>query len=184
VVDDLDGDGRDDLVYRSGRTLWVETAARLTAPIELPDASGRELGVAAADATGDGVSELFVTRRGEAGSAIVLLQVGACGLFTVDDVDGDPFIFQVGVEPESDVLLGLGCVDVDGDGATELVGTRATPSAEGGPYDVERTIVTVQDGVANVGSTDVVQVDRSDQQAVDTLDSASCGQSELRSIFG
>lgn len=185
VAGDLDGDGRDDLVYVSGTTVWVETAERVSDPYVGSSGASPVFSVSSADAPGGPAWELFVTTRGEAGSAIILLQLDGCTLGPVVDVDGDAFVFQVGVDPESDVLLGLGCVDVDGDGDAELVGTRAMqPDSDAAPYRVERTVVTIEGGTASVGATDVVEVAADDEQAVETLSAATCGESTLPVLIG
>lgn len=180
VVGDLDGDGRGDTVVVSGGTVQVQGAAGTTPGLP---SFGTIAAAGAVDADGDGRVELFLDRPLDGADSpnalYTMLRLDGCELAYVLNEEGEPYAFEVG--PDGDALQGVGCVDVDGDGATELVGTRAILDPATGDYLVQRTPVDIAGPTAVNGEVEQVTV-AGDGPGVDTLSTATCGDELIATV--
>lgn len=157
---DLDGDGRADVLgtegAAGGRFLNVRLASGGTAGVRIGSSAAAQgqpnepevLGTA--DADGDGREEVFLRLASgvaDPGTVVRLVQLVGCELVVVRNAQGEPYTFEI-----RDRADGIGCVDVDGDGRTELVGLHAETS--GDRVDWTRTVVRLEGGSATNGAVD------------------------------
>lgn len=183
---DLDGDGQADTLgaegaagsrYLNARLSGGGTAGALIGPSAAAEGQANEprvLGVA--DADGDGRDEVFLRlASGVADPATVvrLVRLVGCELVVVRNQQGEPYTFEIG---EGDHRAdGVGCVDVDGDGRTELVGLHATTN-DGEVVDYTRTVVGLEGGTATNGAIDHgTYTSPADNDAIALLSQVTCG---------
>lgn len=172
-IRDLDGDGGLEGIAIVGGGLQVARSNGVVTP--LADAGGTITAVGLVDVDGDGLGNLWVRTPGPAGERIVMARLDDCALEFVRNVQGAPYLFDIG---ELDgALVGMGCVDADDDGELDLVGLSGR--LDGPEYVVDRTVVEVAGGRAFVSATDTVRVPAGDRDAVALINSATCGDELL-----
>jgi hypothetical protein len=184
LAGDVDGDGRADQVWLSagakGTFVGVTTAAGRGAQLRV-DQPEHTAVLGAADANGDGRAEVFVRTSRPAGlgvsDRVSLAVFSACGLQWVRNIQGRPYAFLV--QSRAAGGDGVGCVDADGDGRSDLVGLHAVRS--GAKVAWTRTIVRVGGTRATNGAIDhgTFQVGKDDAR-IDALVSATCGDDDFR----
>lgn len=168
-VSDLDGDGVPDLVIVTDDAVQVETAGGMSPPLST---AGTVVAAGAVDVNSDGRNELFLAESRPGGEAYRMARLVGCALEYVTNAEGEPYVFEVG--SDGDALVGVGCTDVDGDEAPELVGLRAVFDDASGAYRAERTVVTVDGARAVNGAVDEVLVDAEGAGGT-SLGAATCG---------
>lgn len=168
-VSDLDGDGVPDLVVVTVGAVRVETATGVS---PLLPTTETVVAAGAADVDSDGRNELLLAEPRPGGEAYRVARLVGCALEYVTNVQGEPYVFEVG--SDGDALVGVGCTDVDGDEVPELVGLRSVFDEASGDYRVERTVVTIDDGRASNGAVDEVFVE-GEGVGGPTLGQATCG---------
>lgn len=174
---DLDGDGEAEGIAIAGSGLQVARSNGVVTP--LADAGGTITSVGLADVNGNGFDNLVVRTLGPAGERVVLARLDDCALEFVRDVQDAPYAFDIG--ERDGVLVGMGCVDVDGDGELDLVGLSSR--LDGPEYVVQRTVVEVAGGRAFDSATDTVRVPAADAEAVALIRGATCGDNPLDDLI-
>lgn len=186
---DLDGDGADDTVYMIDQN--VEDERRLGVLLANGHSTETSYGgnlIASAygpvDLNGDGREELFVVSSGNTASipSAQVAVLDGCELVIAVDAEGEPYTFLVsdhGLEDGDIDLAGVGCTDVDDDGALDLVGLAGYDEG-GGRFRWTRTIVRLEGAELTNGPTDegVFQAGL-DDAGIDGLGRLSCGQDPL-----
>lgn len=172
-ISDLDGNGEPEGIAIAGSGLQVARSDGVVTP--LVDAGGPVTAVGLVNVDGNGFDNLWVRTPGPAGERVVMARLDDCALEFVRDVQGAPYVFDVG--ERDGALLGMGCVDADDDGELDLVGLSGR--LDGPEYVVERTVVEVAGGRAFVSATDTVRVPAQDTEAVALLRSVTCGDSDV-----
>ncbi|WP_147795948.1 hypothetical protein [Cellulomonas sp. Y8] len=165
---DLDGDGVPDQLWiaddGAARTVGVSTAAgaTLTHPVDLAGPAG---------------ATAFALRPDPAEPAMVLvsdnrvadlLVVQDCALVAATDTRGEPWQFDQGFAGQG---TGVGCVDLDGDGALDLVGLNLVDDS------VTRTLIHVDGTTASAGTSD--EVAAGTDAARETARAITCGDRTL-----
>ncbi len=169
---DVDGDGQADTLWVATgeqRTVGITTAsgATFTHPVDLAGPTGATAFALQPDE--DGPADVLVSD----GRAADLLAVQDCALVDVTDSDGQPWSFDLGFTGYG---TGVGCLDLDGDGARDLVGLNLAPSADqNADRTGTRTVIHVEGTVATAGAEDVVTVPATDQAGIDTAGAITCG---------
>ncbi len=164
---DLDGDGAPDTLWIAGtdadRTVGVTTAAgaTLTHPIDLAGPSAATAFALRPDPAGPGMVLVSDNRVAD------LLLVHDCALVDATDAQGAPWRFDQGFAGQG---TGVGCLDLDGDGVTDLVGLNLVDDAH-----VRRTAIRVQGTVASAGTEDEVVLGPGDDAARETARALTCG---------
>lgn len=110
-----------------------------------------------ADADGDGRDEVFLQAIGNtvSGQQIAIGVFVDCQLTLARNAEGEPYIFQFhGPTDRPDVVVGsgIGCVDTDGDGRTELV--ALSQRQDGDTIRWTRTVVRLSGAEARNGAVD------------------------------
>lgn len=160
---DLDGDDAADTatVYRIGPKsapewhLAVDLASGARADSIVPRDLGGAQGIGnaavagAVDVNGDGTDELWASvGSGSTGTLAALFVVDGCGVEAAT-ADGTALVFSVGGASGS--FAGVGCTDVDGDGALDFVVQRQATSSDGGAtYQTTETEYVLVDGMFGV----------------------------------
>jgi len=171
LTGDVDGDRLPDQVYVEGLgaadrlpRLVVRTAAGAVRRLEIEARRPQDAGVyGVVDADDDGREEIFVRSStvpstGVSSIPVVWLAVlEDCDLVFVENAEGKPYAFLVGPD-EQGARAGVGCVDVDGDDALDLVGLSLTPRDGGHTYT--RTVVEIDGASASNGATDTGSSDQ------------------------
>ncbi len=170
---DLDGDGRADVLWivsdGSDRSVGFTTASGATSsrPVTLAGPQGATafaLRPAPQDAADVLVSD---------GRVADLLTVQDCALVPVTDTGGQPWRFDLGF---GDYGTGVGCLDLDDDGRTDLVGLNARSQDDGDSYLITRTVIDVAGTVARAGTGDELHAARgTDDAAIETAHQITCG---------
>jgi hypothetical protein len=173
---DVDGDGRAD-------TEWIATSPDSTGgvPFGVRTASGAVFSATIMSASPIARSVMFadVTGHGEVialasdGRQVLLYAVSACQIIPEQNQQGQQYAFDLGF---TGFGTGVGCVDVDGDGTTDLVGLKFVPESQG-EGTIQRTIVTLKGPQARNGATDTVPVTRASM--ADEARTVSCGDQTL-----
>src|SRR5947209_2369138 len=101
-----------------------------------------------ADVTGHGE----VIALGSDGRQVQLYAVSQCQLVPVKNAQGQQYAFDLGFTGYG---TGVGCVDANRDGTTDLVGLKYVPDPQG-EGTIQRTIVTLNGPHARNGATDTV----------------------------
>lgn len=186
---DLDGDGIDDTVYMldqnddGGRALGV----LLTSGHSTETTYGGNLVASAygpVDLNSDGREELFIVSSGNTASipSVQVAVLDGCELVIAQDSQGEPYKFLVsdrGLEDGDIDLAGVGCTDVDNDGALDLVGLAGYDEG-GGRFRWTRTVVRLEAAQLTNGATDegVFQAG-TDDAGIASLSELSCGDDPL-----
>jgi hypothetical protein len=169
---DVDGDGRADTAFiatspdsTGGVAFGVRTASGAVLSATIRSASPVARSVLFADVTGHGeVIALASDNR-----QVQLWSVSGCQLVAEQNVQGQQYAFDLGFTGYG---TGVGCVDADGDGTTDLVGLEYVPEPQGAGT-IQRTIVVLTGPQARNGATDTVPVTRASM--VDEAHSVTCG---------
>lgn len=186
---DLDGDGQADSIFLQAepepQVVYVlDSGGAGSAPIPVAASADGTIKqptiIGAADADEDGRDEVFVERY--VGSAVVpmtLVQVARlvdCQLVFVQNVAGEPYAFKV--KSVTAYGYGVGCVDADGDGRSDLVGLEAEASTiSDGAVEWTRTIVDLEGAQATNGPVDTGTFLRpQEDEAIALLGDVSCGE--------
>ena len=173
---DVDGDGRPD-------TEWIATSPDASGgiPFGIRTASGGVFSATFTSASPVARSVMFadVTGHGEIialasdGRQVLLYAVSQCQLIAEKNVQGQQYAFDLGF---TGFGTGVGCVDANGDGTTDLVGLKYVPEAQG-QGTIQRTIVTLNGPNARNGATDTVPADNAN--LVDEAHAVTCGDQSL-----
>jgi hypothetical protein len=95
--------------------------------------------------------------------------VSRCELVAEQDVQGRQYAFDLGFTGYG---TGVGCVDADHDGTTDLVGLKYVPEPQGAGT-IQRTVVVLTGPQARNGATDTVAATRAGM--VDEAHAVTCG---------
>jgi hypothetical protein len=173
---DVDGDGRPD-------TEWIATTTDSDGgvPFGIRTASGGVFSATIRSASPVARSVMFadVTGKGEIialasdGRQVLLYAVSDCQLIAEKNKQGQQYAFDLGF---TGFGTGVGCVDANGDGTTDLVGLKFVPENQGAGT-IKRTIVTLSGPNARNGATDTVPVTRA--SLADEAQMVSCGDQTL-----
>lgn len=174
---DVDRDGRPD-------TEWIATTpdANGGVPFGVRTASGAVLTATITSASPVARSVMFadVTGHGEVialasdGRQVLLYAVSQCSIVPEKNLQGQQYAFDLGF---TGFGTGVGCVDANGDGTTDLVGLKYVPESQG-QGTIQRTIVTLNGPNARNGATDTVPA--SNANLAQEAQSVSCGDQTLR----
>jgi hypothetical protein len=169
---DVDGDGRPDTAFittspdsSGGVAFGVRTASGGVFSATHRSASPVARSVLFADVTGHGE----VVALASDGRQVQLWAVSACELVPEQNAQGQQYAFDLGFTGYG---TGVGCVDANGDGTTDLVGLQFVAEPQG-PGTIRRTIVVLTGRQARNGATDTVVVTRAD--LAEEARSVSCG---------
>ena len=173
---DVDGDGRPD-------TEWIATTTDADGgvPFGIRTASGAVFSSTIRSASPIARSVMFadVTGKGEIialasdGRQVLLYAVSDCQLITEKNKQGQQYAFDLGF---TGFGTGVGCVDANGDGTTDLVGLKYVPENQG-TGTIKRTIVTLSGPNARNGATDTVPVTRA--SLAEEAQMVGCGDQTL-----
>jgi hypothetical protein len=173
---DVDGDGKPDTVWIArqpdadgGVPFGITTAAGGTFATTIRSASPVARSVLVADVTGEG--ELIALASDH--RQVLLYGISSCSFVPELNAEGQQYAFDLGF---TGFGTGVGCVDANGDGTTDLVGLKYEPEANGAGT-IERTIVELDGPQARNGATDTVTVTRASE--ADEAQSVSCGDVTL-----
>jgi hypothetical protein len=147
----------------------VATAAGGNFSATIRSASPVARSVLVADVTGRG--ELIALASD--GRQVLLYGISGCSLVPERNAQGRQYAFDLGF---TGFGTGVGCVDADGDGTTDLVGLKYVPEKYGAGT-IERTIVELHGAQARNGATDRVLVTRASE--ADEAQSVTCGDLTL-----
>jgi hypothetical protein len=173
---DVDGDGRAD-------TEWIATQPDSTGsvPFGIRTASGAVFSSTIASASPVARTVMFadVTGHGEIialasdNRQVLLYAVSDCQIIPEKNAQGQQYAFDLGF---TGFGTGVGCVDADGDGTTDLVGFKFVPESQG-QGTIQRTIVVLKGPNARNGATDTVPA--SNANLADEARSVTCGDQTL-----
>lgn len=182
---DVDGDSEVDRIYLSEGNIGVEASGGVVSEVPAGRARVSKV-IGVADANDDGRGEIFVVGAGASGSEVVAVATVAvftdCRLaFLMDAATDRPFGQVFGL---SDVGgSGLGCVDADDDGRSELVSLSF--ERDGPVVRWRRTIVNIEGKVATTGPTDEgTFTSPQDDDKIALLSDVSCGDNPLDEELG
>jgi hypothetical protein len=169
---DVDGDGRPDTEWiadqpdsSGGVAFGVRTASGAVFAATIRSASPVARSVMFADVTGHGE----VIALASDGRQVLLYGVSACQIIPEKNLQGQQYAFDLGF---TGFGTGVGCVDADGDGTTDLVGLKLNSEANG-PGTITRTIIELHGANARNGASDTVPVTRASM--ADEARSITCG---------
>jgi hypothetical protein len=173
---DVDGDGRPD-------TEWIATSADASGgvPFGIRTASGAVFMATINSASPVARTVMFadVTGHGEIvalasdNRQVLLYAVSDCQIIPEKNAQGQQYAFDLGF---TGFGTGVGCVDANGDGTTDLVGLKFVPESQGAGT-IQRTIVQLKGPNARNGATDTVPVTRASM--ADEAQSVTCGDRTL-----
>lgn len=173
---DVDGDGRPDTEWISpspdasgGVPFGIRTASGGVFSASINSGSPVARSVMFADVTGHGE----IIALASDGRSVRLFAVSNCQLVPEKNLQGQQYTFDLGF---TGFGTGVGCVDANGDGTTDLVGLKYVP-ASNGEGTIQRTIVTLNGPNARNGATDTVTATNANM--VDEAHSVSCGDQSL-----
>lgn len=182
---DVDGDGEVDQVYLYEGNLGVETSSGVVA--EIPTGRARlSKVIGVADANADGRGEIFVVGVGASASeAVAVANIAVfvdCRLAYLTQGDEDRRLDLVFGESDAGGS-GVGCVDADGDGRSELVTLRF--ERNGPVVRWRRTILNIDGTIAKTGPTDegTFRSPRDDDK-IALLSEVTCGDNPLDAELG
>jgi hypothetical protein len=169
---DVDGDGRPDTEWiaatpdsSGGVPFGVRTASGAVFSATIRSASPVARSVMFADVTGHGeVIALASDAR-----QVLLYAVSQCQIIPEKNSQGQQYAFDLGF---TGFGTGVGCVDADGDGTTDLVGLKLNTEGDG-PGTITRTIIELDGPNARNGAADTVPVTRASM--ADEARSITCG---------
>jgi len=173
---DVDGDGRPDQVWIApgpgsdgGVPFGIATAAGGVFSAKIRSASPVARSVLVADVTGKG--ELIALASD--GRQVLLYAISDCALVPEQNAQGQQYAFDLGF---TGFGTGVGCVDVDGDGTTDLAGLKYVPEPNGAGT-IERTAIDLDGPRATNGASDTVTVTRASE--AEAAQMVSCGDLTL-----
>jgi len=173
---DVDGDGKPDTLWIAtqpdadgGVPFGITTAAGGTFGTTIRSASPVARSVMVADVTGKG--ELIALASDN--RQVPLYGISSCSFVPELNAEGQQYAFDLGF---TGFGTGVGCVDANGDGTTDLVGLKFEPESNGAGT-ISRTIVELDGPQARNGATDTVTVTRASE--ADEAQSVSCGDVTL-----
>lgn len=183
---DVDGDEKVDHLYLApGERIGVQTSTGFVSEVPTGRARlSRVIGVA--DANDDGRGEIFVVGVGASGSeAVAVANIAVftdCRLaFLTDAATDRPFGQVFGLSDAGG--SGLGCVDADGDGRSELV--RLSFERNGPVVRWRRTVVNIDGKIATTGPTDEgTFTSPQDDDKIALLSDVTCGDDPLDATLG
>jgi hypothetical protein len=147
----------------------ITTAAGGTFGTTIRSASPVARSVLVADVTGKG--ELIALASDH--RQVLLYGISSCSLVPELNAQGHQYAFDLGFTGYG---TGVGCVDADGDGTTDLVGLKYEAETNGAGT-ISRTIVTLDGAQARNGATDTVPVTRAGE--ADEAQTVGCGDVTL-----
>ncbi|GHS88083.1 hypothetical protein AGMMS50218_11200 [Actinomycetota bacterium] len=170
---DLDGDGRPDVLWIASdgadRSVGFTTASGATSSLPVTLAGPQGATAFALRPAPQDAADVLVSD----GRVADLLTVQDCALVPVTDAGGQPWRFDLGF---GDYGTGVGCLDLDGDGRTDLVGLNARSQDDGDSYLITRTVIDVAGTVARAGAGDELHATRgTDDAAIETAHQITCG---------
>ncbi|NYJ07005.1 hypothetical protein [Petropleomorpha daqingensis] len=173
---DVDGDGKPDTLWIAkqpeadgGVPFGITTAAGGTFGTTIRSASPVARSVMVADVTGKG--ELIALASDN--RQVLLYGISSCSFVPELNAGGQQYAFDLGFTGYG---TGVGCVDANGDGTTDLVGLKYQPESNGAGT-ISRTIITLDGPQARNGATDTVTVTRASE--ADEAQSVGCGDVTL-----
>jgi hypothetical protein len=173
---DVDGDGRPDTEWIAttpdgdgGVPFGVRTASGAVLTATINSASPVARSVMFADVTGHGE----VIALASDGRQVLLYAVSGCEIVAEKNLQGKQYAFDLGFTGYG---TGVGCVDANGDGTTDLVGLDYVPESQG-EGTIKRTIVTLDGPDARNGATDTVPA--SNANLAQEAQSVTCGDQTL-----
>jgi hypothetical protein len=122
-----------------------------------------------ADVTGKGE---FIALASDNRQAL-LYGISSCSFVPELNAQGQQYAFDLGF---GNFGTGVGCVDANNDGTTDLVGLKYEPETNGAGT-IERTIVELNGPQARNGATDTVPVTRASE--IDEAQMVGCGDVTL-----
>ena len=147
----------------------VTTSGGRTFSAAINSGSPRPRQLLLADVTGKG--ELVALASD--GRQVLLFAVSGCSFVPVQNAQGQQYTFDLGFTGYG---TGVGCVDANVDGTTDLVGLKYGPESQG-EGTIQRTIVELTGPHARNGATDSVPA--SNATMADEAQSVSCGDLTL-----
>ena len=105
---------------------------------------------------------------------VLLFAVSACSLIPMKNAQGNQYAFDLGFTGYG---TGVGCVDANGDGITDLVGLKVVAGGQGSVPTIQRTIVELHGPNARNGATDTVVASRASM--ADEARAVTCGDLTL-----
>lgn len=173
---DVDGDGRPDTEWiatkpdaNGGVAFGIRTASGGVFSATITSASPVARSVMFADVTGHGE----IIALASDGRAVALYAVSNCQLIAEKNVQGKQYTFDLGFTGYG---TGVGCVDANGDGTTDLVGLKYVPEPQG-EGTIQRTIVTLNGPNARNGASDSVTA--TNATMIDEAHSVTCGDRSM-----
>jgi hypothetical protein len=174
---DVDGDGRPDTEWIAGSPdanggvrFGIRTASGGVFAATITSASPVARSVMFADVTGHGE----IIALASDGRQVLLYAVSDCQLIPEKNLQGKQYAFDLGF---TGFGTGVGCVDANGDGTTDLVGLKYVPESQG-QGTIRRTIVTLNGPNARNGATDTVPASNANLAA--EAQSVTCGDQSLK----
>jgi hypothetical protein len=173
-IDDLDGDGLPDALWiadvrdpdgATRRFVGVSTASGAISDLQITTASPIPLSALAINAQDDGDHQIIVSD----GRGAYLYAFADCGIQTVVDTRGAPFVFDM--RNLRDNGTGVGCADL-GDGP-KLVALQAL--LQNDQWTIRRTAIDLNGTVASVGRSDAVTAGSAQDPAVTAAQTITCG---------
>jgi hypothetical protein len=147
----------------------ITTAAGGTFGTTIRSASPVARSVLVADVTGKG--ELIALASDN--RQVLLYGISSCSFVPELNAQGQQYAFDLGF---TGFGTGVGCVDANGDGTTDLVGLKFAPEPQG-EGTIKRTIVTLNGPNARNGATDTVPAANANQ--ADEAHTVTCGDQSL-----
>lgn len=173
---DVDGDGRPDTEWISaspdasgGVPFGIRTASGGVFSATINSGSPVARSVMFADVTGHGE----IIALASDGRSVRLFAVSNCQLVPEKNLQGQQYTFDLGFTGYG---TGVGCVDANGDGTTDLVGLKYVASSNG-EGTIQRTIVTLNGPNARNGATDTVTATNANM--IQEAHSVTCGDQSL-----
>jgi hypothetical protein len=173
---DVDGDGRPDTEWiatnpdaSGGVPFGVRTASGAVFQATIDSASPIARTVMFADVTGHGE----IIALASDGRQVLLYAVSGCQIIPEKNLQGQQYAFDLGF---TGFGTGVGCVDADRNGTTDLVGLKFVPEPQG-EGTIQRTIVTLKGPNARNGATDTVPAGNAN--LADEARSVTCGDRTL-----
>jgi len=173
---DVDGDGTPDTLWIAtepdadgGVPFGITTAAGGTFGTTIRSASPVARSVLVADVTGEGQLIALASDNRQ----VLLYGISSCSFVPELNAEGQQYAFDLGF---TGFGTGVGCVDANRDGTTDLVGLMYEAETNGAGT-ISRTIVTLDGPQARNGRTDTVPVTRASE--AEEAQTVSCGDVTL-----
>jgi hypothetical protein len=173
---DVDGDGKPDTLWIAkqpdadgGVPFGITTAAGGTFGTTIRSASPVARSVLVADVTSEGQLIALASDNRQ----VLLYGISSCSFVPELNAEGQQYAFDLGF---TGFGTGVGCVDANRDGTTDLVGLMYEAETNGAGT-ISRTIVTLDGPQARNGRTDTVPVTRASE--AEEAQTVSCGDVTL-----